>query len=196
MWELHDQLNHPPLNQSISSFPTASNAALIIHAFIFTRQVPQSGNYFCWIDRYMQFLFTQITFTKSWNSYFHWSWVRGPPTLDPYQFLLSYQTNVFHSYFLFLSLGRSKRIFPDISRARDVSARDDSSTLTMGRAETWVWNGAQMKGIEKKVKDGGCFISCNLEEYLLYMGIGSAFHGPYYLLFELEASSVRNELSA
>lgn len=53
-----------------------------------------------------------------------------------------------------------------------------------------------MEGLGKKVKDGGYFISYNLEKYLLCMDVGSAFYGPSYLHFEADSSSIRNELSA
>lgn len=187
---------HRPLPVSLCvMFSTANNAALIILALMLMCWVSRSRNSFCWVPRYVQFLFTQIIFTKGWNSYFYWSRVRGQPSYQ-HQILTSrYCSTKLVSFIhtVFLSLGERTWIFLDTNITWQMQA-DDSHTLTIERAEGWVWR-AQTKRLQTKVKDGCYHIICNLEECFL-MGIGSAFWCPYYLLFEPEASSIRAELSA
>ena len=116
--------------------------------------VSQSRNSFCWVPRSVQFLFTQITFTKGWNSYFHWSHVRGPPPYQ-HQILTSYYCSTKLMSFIHIVFPHFRREEVDPSRYKVhvVDARDDSNTLTIGRAEGWVWRGGQTKGLQKKVKD-------------------------------------------
>lgn len=147
-------------------FSTANNAALSILAFMFMWCVSQSGNPF-WVTRCMQFLFTQITFTKGWNSYFHcWSCVRGPPSYQHQTLISCYCSTRLMSFIhiLFFSLFSKEEVDLPRYKSHVIDARDDSNTLTKERAERWVRKGAQMKGLEK-VKDGGCLIGCKSEEY-------------------------------